>query len=165
MRSSAPYRGVDDVTPQTLPMGRCLNSACVCDATHGRAVATVCGRRQPSKASTIVCALLVTCALMYPLNGVTASHASSMSTSHQTPLTQPVARLVFRAQQVNTIATRTVSSHTGACSNVTRCLADPQCKQCLNAINSTVGFPHSVVEYIGLDNLAYRAYEIKFFQT
>jgi hypothetical protein len=73
--------------------------------------------------------------------------------------------LVFRAQQVNTIAARTVSPHAGACSNVMRCLADPQCKQCLNTINSTVGFPHSVVEYIGLDNAAYRAYEIKFFQT
>jgi hypothetical protein len=85
MRSSAPYRGVDDVTAQTLPLGRCLNSACVCDATHVREVATVCGRRQPSKASTIVRALLVTCALMHPLYGVTASPDASSTYVDVTP--------------------------------------------------------------------------------
>jgi len=45
---------------------------------------------------------------------------------------------------------------------VVRCLHDTQCTQCIDAINSTAGFPHTLAEFINIDNVLYNT---GFFRT
>lgn len=52
-----------------------------------------------------------------------------------------------------------------ACSGVTLCLSDTHCAQCLSAINSTHGFPHTPSEFYGMSLAEQREYNVGFFKT
>jgi hypothetical protein len=68
------------------------------------------------------------------------------------------------ATSSSTFTTSTTST-TMLCGGVARCLDHTQCAQCLEAINSTADFPHSLAEFNSLGLTANRAYNIWFFQA
>ena len=64
-----------------------------------------------------------------------------------------------------TTTTTTSERLDSTCSGVTRCLHDTHCAQCLSAINSTAGFPHTPVEFFGMSLAEQREYNVRFFTT
>ena len=107
-------------------------------------------------------ALLATCsptlaasswALATPANHITSDFhllaPSSMANTTTTTTTNVVSTVALRR---------------AGCSGVATCLDHPQCAQCLDAINSTAGFPHTRAEFSSLDRAAIRAYHLDFFR-
>ena len=83
-------------------------------------------------------------------------------------VTHPVAATsstpIHTTTSTSTGTTTTTTAAVG-CGGVARCLDHTQCAQCLEAINSTTGFAHSIADYNSLDTAAIRAYNIGFFQA
>jgi hypothetical protein len=51
------------------------------------------------------------------------------------------------------------------CGGVTRCLNHTHCAKCLEAINATAGFAHSLASFDNFESAAFREYTVAFFQT
>jgi hypothetical protein len=67
----------------------------------------------------------------------------------------------LKATTTTTTATTTHTTAFAGCGGVSQCLADPQCSLCLEAINATVGFPHTFTEFNSLDDVALEAYDVR----
>jgi hypothetical protein len=55
-------------------------------------------------------------------------------------------------------STSTITANSASCGSVLRCLGHLQCALCLDAINSTTGFPHSIAQFNSMGAAATRAY-------
>ena len=67
--------------------------------------------------------------------------------------------------RTTTSTTTTTTTTTVGCSGVTLCLTHASCATCLEAINITAGFTHTIAAYNNIDVAALRMYQVGFFQA
>jgi len=77
-------------------------------------------------------------------------------------VTHPVAAANFTSATTTT-GTSTTTAGVG-CGGVTRCLDHTDCAQCLEAINATSGFPHTLAQFYSIDTSTYRANDVALFR-
>jgi hypothetical protein len=61
--------------------------------------------------------------------------------------------------------TSTTTGTIAGCSDVAGCLDHPHCRECIEEINNTAGFPHTGTEWFKLNASALRGYNVGFFHT
>jgi hypothetical protein len=96
-------------------------------------------------------------------------HAAALATTPRTRIiaaavalatvTCPVGAWTAPSTTTTAITTTTIAQ---GCGGVVRCLQDPQCALCIDAINSTARFLHTVAEFTNIDNALY---PVGFFRT
>jgi hypothetical protein len=93
----------------------------------------------------------------------TTAPASTTTVLATSTATSRVAAQAARAT-ISTIVSTTTTAAFGGCGGVTRCLDHTDCAQCLEAINATSGFPHTLAQFYSLDTSAYRANDVALFR-
>jgi hypothetical protein len=113
------------------------------------------GRHHGCDATQLTAADLVGASATTFQTSVTAANTS-------TSATRVAARTVVTA---GTTTTTTSTTANAGCGGVTRCLNHTHCAKCLEAINATAGFAHSLASFDNFESAAFREYTVAFFQT
>jgi hypothetical protein len=111
----------------------CEFSACACDDT-----------------TLLVGALITTTVIHVTALATTTQISTNAAAVAITTVTRPVV-----AWTAPSTTTTTHSTQPQSCDGVERCLQDTHCAQCIDAINSTAGFPHTLAEYGNVDRAPY----------
>ena len=92
----------------------------------------------------------------------TTFQTSVTAANTSTSASRVAARTVVTA---GTTTTTTSTTANAGCGGVTRCLNHTHCAKCLEAINATAGFAHSLASFYNFESAAFREYTVAFFQT